>query len=80
MTPPVPTDHMLGKVTGQRATLWLSDIWPIRVASHLACRAPDLTVFNLAVDAMLRRCDPISLRLGDAHHGSTTVGGEGSAS
>jgi integrase len=58
-----------GKLVGQKAPLKLKDIWAVRVRLHIADRARDLALFNLAIDSKLRACDLVKLRVRDVCHG-----------
>lgn len=58
-----------GKIIGQKAPLKLKDIWAIRVRLQLQERLRDLALFNLGIDAKLRACDLVKLRVRDVFHG-----------
>jgi hypothetical protein len=59
-----------GKLVGQKPPLRLKEIWAIRIRLHLAKRARELALFNLALDSKLRGRDLVSLRAGDVAQGS----------
>lgn len=67
------TDHPLrtttpwnrGKLIGPKPPLKTKEIWSIQVRLQVAQRVRDLALFNLALDAKLRACDLIALRLDD---------------
>ena len=63
--------HPLGKLTGQKPALKMKEVWAIRTRLELDGNARDLALFNLAIDSKLRRCDLVSLKVGDV-----AVGGE----
>src|SRR5271163_523059 len=52
-----------GRITGQKRPLKPKDVWAIRVRLQLEHRAPDLALFNLAIDSKLRGCDLVQLRV-----------------
>jgi integrase len=54
-----------GRITGQKRPLKPKDVWAIRVRLQLEHRAPDLALFNLAIDSKLRGCDLVQLRVDD---------------
>ena len=51
------TPRNKGKLLGSEAPLELKEIWAIRIRLQLDHRAPELALFNLAVDSKLRGCD-----------------------
>jgi integrase len=59
-----------GKLLGQKPPLKLKEIWAIRIRLQLHHRARELTLFNLAIDSKLRRCDLVGLRVHDVVQGS----------
>ncbi|TCS33085.1 phage integrase family protein [Paucimonas lemoignei] len=62
-----------GRLVGQKAPLKLKEIWAIRIRLQLAERTRDLALFNLAIDSKLRRCDLVSLRVGDIAQGNSIL-------
>ena len=58
-----------GKLTGQKATLKLKDIWAIRVRLQLSEQIRDLALFDLAIDCKLRACDLVKIKVRDISHG-----------
>jgi integrase len=63
---PQPTvDRRTTKPTGQKAPLQPKEVWAIRVRLQLAQRIRDLALFNLAIDAKLRGCDLVCLKVAD---------------
>ena len=58
-----------GKLVGQKAPFKLKEIWAIRIRLQLANCAPDLALFDLAIDSKLRACDLVRLRVRDVSHG-----------
>ena len=59
----------VGRMIGAKAPLKPKHIWAIRY--HLKSRGAvrDLAMFNIALDAKLRGCDLVKLRLSDVIHG-----------
>lgn len=58
-----------GRVTGAKAPLKLKHIWAIRQHLKSLGSVRDLAMFNTALDAKLRGCDLVKLRLADVAHG-----------
>lgn len=54
-----------GRIVGAKAPLKPKHIWAIRQQLKSAGRVRDLALFNLALDAKLRGCDLVRLRLSD---------------
>ena len=46
-----------GKLTGQKPSLKLPEIWAIRTRLQIASNVRELAMFNLAIDSKLRACD-----------------------
>lgn len=55
---------------GQKPPRKLKEIWAIRIRLQIADRIRDLALFNLAIDAKLRSCDLVKLRVRDIAHGT----------
>ena len=49
-----------GKVTGAKPPLRPKHLWSIRTKLQIEGRAPDLAMFNLAIDGKLRGCDVVA--------------------
>ncbi|MEA3275853.1 MAG: tyrosine-type recombinase/integrase [Pseudomonadota bacterium] len=62
-----------GKLTGQKRSFTLRQIWEIRIRLQIAGRVRDLALFNLAIDSKLRGCDLVRLRVRDVAHGDQLV-------
>ena len=60
-----------GRLVGAKAPLKPKHIWGIRQQLKSNGRVRDLAMFNCALDAKLRGCDLVKLRLGDVVHGDT---------
>ena len=58
-----------GRLVGAKAPLKPKHIWGIRQQLKSTCRIRDLAMFNCALDAKLRGCDLVKLRLGDVVQG-----------
>jgi len=58
-----------GRLVGAKAPLKPKHIWGIRQQLKSNGRVRDLAMFNCALDAKLRGCDLVKLRLGDVVHG-----------
>lgn len=58
-----------GRIVGAKAPLKPKHIWAIRQQLKSAGRVRDLALFNLALDAKLRGCDLVRLRLSDLVQG-----------
>ncbi len=54
-----------GRIVGQKRPLLPKHVWAIRVRLELAGKIRDLALFNLAIDAKLRGCDLIRLKVAD---------------
>ena len=54
-----------GRLIGPKAPLKPKHIWAIRQQLKAATRVRDLALFNCALDAKLRACDLVSLKVGD---------------
>lgn len=60
-----------GKLIGQKLPLKLEEIWSIRTRLDISNNLRELTMFNLALDCMLRACDFVKLKVRDIAHGTT---------
>jgi integrase len=60
-----------GRMIGPKSPLKPKHIWAIRQQLKTAGRVRDLAMFNCALDAKLRGCNLVKLRLGDVAHGGT---------
>ena len=58
-----------GRLVGAKAPLKPKHIWGIRQQLKSTGRIRDLAMFNCALDAKLRGCDLVKLRLGDVVQG-----------
>ena len=58
-----------GRLIGPKPPLKPKHIWAIRQQLKTAHRVRDLAMFNTAIDAKLRGCDLVKLRLSDVAHG-----------
>lgn len=58
-----------GRLIGAKAPLKPKHIWAIRQQLKTTGRVRDLAMFNCALDAKLRGCDLVKLRLSDVSHG-----------
>ncbi|GAA0869754.1 hypothetical protein GCM10009116_15900 [Brevundimonas basaltis] len=58
-----------GRMTGAKAPLKPKHIWAIRQHLKSLGSVRDLAMFNTALDAKLRGCDLVRLRLADVAHG-----------
>ena len=58
-----------GRMTGAKAPLKPKHIWAIRQHLKSLGSVRDLAMFNTALDAKLRGCDLVKLRLADVAHG-----------
>ena len=58
-----------GRLVGAKAPLKPKHIWGIRQHLKSTGRIRDLAMFNCALDAKLRGCDLVKLRLGDVVQG-----------
>jgi len=63
--PEPANDRRSRKPSGQKAPLQPKEVWAIRVRLQLAKRVRDLALFNLAIDAKLRGCDLVRLKVTD---------------
>jgi hypothetical protein len=55
----------VGLIVGPKAPLKPKHIWAIRQQLKMAARIRDLALFNCAIDAKLRGCDLVKLRVSD---------------
>ena len=60
-----------GRMTGAKAPLKPKHIWAIRQLLKSTGSIRDLAMFNIALDAKLRGCDLVKLRLPDIAQGRT---------
>src|SRR5258705_12556842 len=60
-----------GRVTGAKAPLKPKYVWAIRQQLKSAGRVRDLALFNCAIDAKLRGCDLVRLRVSDVAPGGS---------
>ena len=51
-----------GLIVGQKRPLLPRQVWSIRVRLEISASAPDLALFNLAIDSKLRASDLVRLR------------------
>ena len=58
-----------GRIIGPKAPLKPKHIWSIRQQLKTSCRVRDLALFNCALDAKLRACDLVKLRVSDVAPG-----------
>lgn len=58
-----------GRLIGPKPPLKPKHIWAIRQQLKTAHRVRDLAMFNTAIDAKLRGCDLVKLRLSNVAHG-----------
>lgn len=58
-----------GRLIGPKAPLKPKHIWAIRQQLKVARRVRDLAIFNCALDAKLRACDLVRLRVSDVAPG-----------
>jgi hypothetical protein len=58
-----------GRIIGPKAPLKPKHVWPIRQQLKTAKRVRDLALFNCAIDAKLRGCDLVKLRVSDVAPG-----------
>ena len=58
-----------GKIVRQKAPFKLKDIWALRVRMQMGNRVRDLALFDLGIDAKLRGCDLVNLKVRDICHG-----------
>lgn len=61
--PPKPWNA--GRIIGPKAPLKPKHIWSIRQQLKTSRRTRDLALFNCALDAKLRACDMVKLRVSD---------------
>ncbi len=59
-----------GKLTGQKPSLKLNEVWAIRIRLQIANKIRDLALFNFALDSKLRSCDLVKLKVSDVAHGT----------
>jgi len=62
-----------GRLVGQKASLKLKEIWPIRIRLQLAEKLRDLALCNLAIDSKLRGCDLVGLRVCNIAQGKSIL-------
>src|ERR1700733_8190489 len=62
-----------GKLTGAKPPLRPKHVWSIRTKLQIEGRAPDLAMFNLAIDSKLRGCDVVAIRVEDIAAGGYTA-------
>lgn len=60
-----------GRIIGPKAPLKPKHIWAIRQQLKVAKRVRDLAMFNCALDAKLRACDLVKLRVSDVAPGGS---------
>jgi len=60
-------------IVGQKLPLKLDQIWAIRVRLELQNKLRDLSLFNMAIDSMLRSCDLVKLSMRDIYSGDELV-------
>ena len=60
-----------GRVIGAKAPLKSKHIWAIRQHLKSLGSVRDLAMFNIALDAKLRGCDLVKLRIADVAHGGS---------
>ena len=60
-----------GRIIGAKAPLKPKHVWAIRQQLKTARRTRDLAMFNCAIDAKLRGCDLVKLRVSDVAPGGT---------
>lgn len=58
-----------GRIIGPKPPLKPKHIWGIRQQLKVAGKVRDLALFNCAIDAKLRGCDLVKLRVGDVAPG-----------
>lgn len=58
-----------GRLIGPKAPLKPKHVWAIRQQLKVAKRVRDLAIFNCALDAKLRACDLVKLRVSDVAPG-----------
>ncbi|MGZ9098415.1 MAG: hypothetical protein ACXW3O_01810 [Brevundimonas sp.] len=61
-----------GQLVGAKGPLKPKHIWGIRQQLKTTGRVRDLAMFNCALDAKLRECDLVKLRLGDVVQGGSS--------
>jgi integrase len=62
-----------GKLIGPKPPLWSKHVWSIRTRLMVEGRAPDLAMFNLAIDSKLRGYDVVALKVEDVAPNGYTV-------
>lgn len=62
-----------GRIVGPKPPLKPRHIWAIRQQLKNANRIRDLALFNCAIDAKLRGCDLVKLRLNDRAPGGSAA-------
>ena len=67
LSPPQPRNF--GRLIGPKPPLKPKHIWAIRQQLKTAGRVRDLAMFNCAIDAKLRGCDLVRLRVSDVAPG-----------
>jgi len=60
-------------IVGQKLPLKFDQIWAIRVRLELQHKLRDLSLFNMAIDSMLRSCDLVRLTVRDIYRGDELV-------
>jgi len=56
-------------IVGQKLPLKSDQIWAIRIRLELQNKLRDLSLFNMAIDSMLRSCDLVKLTVRDIYRG-----------
>jgi hypothetical protein len=69
-----------GRMTAAKAPLKPKHIWAIRQHLKSVGSTRDLAMFNIALDAKLRGCDLVKLRLGDIAQAASFRSGRRSSS
>jgi integrase len=64
-----PKPWNVGRIIGPKAPFKPKHVWAIRQQLRTAKRVPDLALFNCAIDAKLRGCDVVKLRVSDVAPG-----------
>ena len=66
---PNPRPWNVGRIIGPKAPFKPKHVWAIRQQLRAAKRVRDLALFNCAIDAKLRGCDVVKLRVSDVAPG-----------
>ena len=66
---PNPKPWNVGRIVGPKAPFKPKHVWAIRQQLRTAKRVRDLALFNCAIDAKLRGCDVVKLRVSDVAPG-----------